>query len=142
MTAKEYTPHTEPSFTYDALLPCPFCGGEAELLFIGNSYTKSRKAEIKCKKCYARIINAALKHGSEWVAKHSIDDWNKRESNLPSVGEIIDQLSSVTSDLNPYKEAGNAESYSQYNEGWCDACDILGGRIKEAILKLLEGGEG
>ncbi len=62
----------------DELLPCPFCGNEAELLFIGNSHTKSRKAEIKCKKCYVKIINAGLRHGSEWVAKHSIDDWNKR----------------------------------------------------------------
>ena len=25
----------------------------------------------------------------------------------------------------PYKKVGDANSYSQYNEGWTDACDIL-----------------
>lgn len=79
MDAKEYQPHNGNSFMADELLPCPFCGGEPELKFFGNDYTKSRKATIKCKKCRAEITNAALKHDSKWCAMVSIEDWNKRE---------------------------------------------------------------
>jgi len=31
--------------------------------------------------------------------------------------------------LHPYKESGNRESYSQYNEGWQDAIDSLAVRL-------------
>ena len=79
MEAREYLPNTGNSFMADELLPCPFCGGEPELKFVGNDYTKSRKATIKCKKCRAEITNAALKHDSKWCAMVSIEDWNKRE---------------------------------------------------------------
>ncbi len=75
----EYTPHTEPNFFADELLPCPFCGGEAELLFIGNGHTKSRRVEVKCKKCRIKRTVGAIRHGSEWCAKISINEWNQRD---------------------------------------------------------------
>ena len=28
-------------------------------------------------------------------------------------------------DMRPYKKPGDAESYYEYAEGWCDACDAL-----------------
>lgn len=31
--------------------------------------------------------------------------------------------------LHPYKVYGNAETYSQYNEGWCDALDFIASRL-------------
>ena len=48
--------------------------------------------------------------------------------------EIIEEVE----DMHPYKESGNRDSYSQYNEGWADACDILGEAIK-ALLGKEEG---
>ena len=45
----------------------------------------------------------------------------------------IEQIISEVEDMHPYKESGNRESYSQYNEGWADACDILGNRILEVL---------
>ena len=36
-----------------------------------------------------------------------------------------------TSNMNPYKEEGNRESYSSYNEGWSDACDVILAEIEE-----------
>ena len=33
--------------------------------------------------------------------------------------------------MNPYKEEGNRESYSRYNEGWSDACDVILAEIEE-----------
>ena len=47
--------------------------------------------------------------------------------------KTLDEIISEVEDIHPYKEAGNADSYSQYNEGWSDACDVLGERIKAAI---------
>ena len=45
----------------------------------------------------------------------------------------LDKIIEEVSDLHPYKEIGNRNSYSEYNEGWSDACDILGERIKELL---------
>ena len=58
----------------------------------------------------------------------------------------IEEIISEVEDMYPYKEAGNADSYSKYNEGWSDACDELGEKIKKAIHNLVygekKGGEG
>lgn len=48
------------------------------------------------------------------------------------VTDIVKKIEEIE-DLHPYKQAGNADSYSSYNEGWADACDLLG----EAIMQLL-----
>ena len=66
-------------FEAEELKPCPFCGGEADLSFIGNDYTKSRKVTIKCKGCRAKRTDAALRYSHEWVARVAIDYWNKRK---------------------------------------------------------------
>jgi len=56
---------------------------------------------------------------------------------LPELSEDeIDKLISKTEDEHPYKETGNRDSYSEYNEGWTDACDILGERFKAALKQL------
>ena len=34
-------------------------------------------------------------------------------------------------DIHPYKKSGNRDSYSKYNEGWSDACDIIRNRINQ-----------
>ena len=47
----------------------------------------------------------------------------------------IEKVISEVEDMRPYKEAGNRDSYSEYNEGWSDACDVLG----QAILSKLKG---
>ena len=43
--------------------------------------------------------------------------------------EAIEKAISDVEDMHPYKEAGNRDSYSSYNQGWADACDILGQKI-------------
>lgn len=45
----------------------------------------------------------------------------------------IDKIIEEVSNLHPYKKSGNRDSYSQYNKGWNDACDILGERIREQL---------
>lgn len=73
-----YQPNTGDDFMADALLHCPCCGGEPELIFTGNDYTKKRSVTIKCKKCYLKRIDAAISNNSEWCAKVAIEQWNKR----------------------------------------------------------------
>lgn len=51
---------------------------------------------------------------------------------LSSIGDVIKQVESI----HPYKESGNMDSYSPYNEGWSDACDIMGNRILEMITEM------
>ena len=60
------------------LKECPFCGGEADAVHIGNLHTKSRKIEIKCKKCRCKKINAAIRHNFDWLEKVAVEDWNQR----------------------------------------------------------------
>ena len=48
--------------------------------------------------------------------------------------EELNQIIESTVDEHPYKESGNIDSYSEYNEGWTDACYILG----ENIIKWLQ----
>lgn len=73
-----YKPHNGNDFSYDVMLPCPFCGGDPQLTFIGNNYTKSRKVEIECMKCRVKMVNSGIRIGSEQLAKMSIEAWNKR----------------------------------------------------------------
>ena len=45
--------------------------------------------------------------------------------------KIIDE----TTEAHPYRQRGKPETYSDYNQGWEDACDILGNRIMELLTK-------
>lgn len=78
MEAK-YTPHTEPEFEYESLKPCPLCGKDVDLQFIGNSSTKNRKVKIYCRNCNLQMLQATFQD-AEWIAKKVIDRWNKRIS--------------------------------------------------------------
>ena len=60
------------------LLPCPFCGGEAKIKYIGNDYTKKRSIEIECNCCHIKKRISALYQGLEWLEDKIIDFWNRR----------------------------------------------------------------
>ena len=45
----------------------------------------------------------------------------------------IDKIIEEVTKQHPYKKRGNWDSYNPYNEGWGDACDILGEKIKQAL---------
>jgi hypothetical protein len=52
------------------------CGGEPEIIRIGNEYTRSRKITIRCPKCRIERTNAAIRQGFDWLEKISIEQWN------------------------------------------------------------------
>ena len=61
------------------LKPCPFCGSDAEVIHIGNDYTKSQKIKIKCPKCRIERTDKVINHSIEWLLSKSVDSWNKRD---------------------------------------------------------------
>ena len=67
------------------LLPCPFCGNEAELIEKGNNYTKKRFITIKCtnKNCRAEMTNGAIRNDMNWLKEISTNAWNKRAGREP-----------------------------------------------------------
>lgn len=60
------------AFNFDSLLPCPFCGGEAEL-----KYISTLEARVICKRCHA---SAAKVNGYDThiVAENAMELWNRR----------------------------------------------------------------
>lgn len=83
MKREEFTYQTNTGeFVAEKLLPCPFCGGEPEFVTIGNDYTKSRKAEIKCTKCFCKRTTGAIHNNLEWCGRKAIELWNKRTADL------------------------------------------------------------
>jgi len=74
-----YYPHSGINFEADSLKPCPCCGSEAKLQFVGNARTKRRSVTIKCTKCRLQRTDAAIRHVEQWVAEVCIEQWNLRE---------------------------------------------------------------
>lgn len=65
-------------FSKDNLLPCPFCGSDPHIEFIGNNHTIERRIVIKCQRCRIGFENAAKRHDTEWLLDASIKHYNKR----------------------------------------------------------------
>ena len=53
------------------------------------------------------------------------------------LAEAINELKKL-SELHPYKQAGNRDSYSQYNEAWQDALDFAEQKLTELLPKEKE----
>lgn len=66
----------------------------------------------------ANIVGYFESDAIEWLDETPID---------------LDKIISEAEDMHPYKESGNRESFSKYNEGWSDACDVLGNMIRKAL---------
>jgi enolase len=47
--------------------------------------------------------------------------------------ELINLIKEVSKQY-PYKIVGDPLTYNSYNEGWSDACDILGEKILEYLI--------
>ena len=45
---------------------------------------------------------------------------------MKTIKEIIEEIAA----LHPYKNPTDSDSYSDYNQGWADACDLIESRIE------------
>lgn len=59
------------------------------------------------------------------LMKDVIDSANERNKLIQEIQSKIKEIA----DQRPYKVPGNMDSYSDYAQGWSDACDILGDAI-------------
>ena len=68
----------------EELRPCPFCGGEAEIMDMGYPHW------VYCKACTAKVHGQVIGEGAE---EASIEAWNKRtREQLMMYGYPVDQL--------------------------------------------------
>lgn len=77
----------------DNLKPCPFCGGEAQIICTSsvNADCLSKIFVIRCRKCglrapepfriYARIENNGMCEFDDTGKKAAIEFWNRRADN-------------------------------------------------------------
>ena len=63
------------------LLPCPFCGTDPDVRFIGNAHTKSRRIKVRCSGCRIERTDAAIRYGFEWLRTVAEKNWNQRPEN-------------------------------------------------------------
>jgi Lar family restriction alleviation protein len=64
------------------LLPCPFCGGKAEILLVGNSIIGYSKAEVRCHYCgMGRTYRKIKGMSSDTIRSQLAKKWNRRAKN-------------------------------------------------------------
>ena len=62
-------------------LPCPCCGAEPKLKYIGNDRTKKRSVEIRCSNLECRLstsVGTIIHSGFDFCEKHLAKIWNHR----------------------------------------------------------------
>jgi hypothetical protein len=79
--------------TAKELLPCPFCGGTANKVRIGNDYTKKRSVVITCtnKLCRTEQRTGAIHNSHDWCDEVATKKWNTRPviaERMPTEEEI------------------------------------------------------
>ena len=90
-----------------------------------------------------RMIDHQVQNGFETIFDfigedlQGIKDEVNNNSSI-SICSKIEQIIEATANQHPYKEKGNRDSYSSYNQGWSDACDILGERVKEVVANYCQ----
>tara|TARA_R110002126_G_scaffold36851_1_gene111733 strand:+ start:3236 stop:3493 length:258 start_codon:yes stop_codon:yes gene_type:complete len=60
---------------------CPFCGGEATKIHIGNEHVKKQSCQISCVSCNMKMISSILNRSGfsyEWIEQKVTDRWNQR----------------------------------------------------------------
>jgi len=62
--------------------------------------------------------------GATTKLKYLLDGYRKQITK--EIKKVIDEVY----ETHPYKKAGDRDSYSEYNEGWTDACDIIESKIE------------
>lgn len=94
------------------LLPCPFCGGTAELLQIGNEVTPKRGFEVKCETWGCRTTKRAMviRQPLEKARGFAIASWNTRaptEARGYEIEDIVQMRDGTKAGLKPCPICGS-----------------------------------
>jgi Lar family restriction alleviation protein len=64
------------------LKPCPFCGGEAEIILVGNSIEGYSKVDVHCHCCgMGRTYRKLKGMNSNTIRSQVAEKWNRRADN-------------------------------------------------------------
>ena len=113
------------------LLPCPFCGGEPELLHIGNDFKPKKRITIRCKKCRVERTEACLRHDFKWLEDVASKNWNNRswiEQKLSDKNQ--ERRSRIEAKILSYKSKKEASHIKEEK--------VMFGAIVSALQELLE----
>lgn len=92
---------TAPTPTVEAesreLLPCPFCGGEAEINQIGNDHTPKRGFEVKCAAwgCATKKRAMVIRQPVEKAREFAVAAWNHRAAPPTAAAPTIAQINAA-----------------------------------------------
>ena len=62
------------------LLPCPFCGSDPAVKYIGNEHSNKLSIKIRCPICRIQRTDSSILHGFEWLESVAESNWNERYS--------------------------------------------------------------
>lgn len=108
----------------ERLMPCPFCGGKANMITITNGSTHhdvSFTFGIECSECgtclpWVRELRATLEDGELKITKDerekAVEEWNRRMQKKKKRGRMMEK--NPLPDLRRYvlEETGRRSSYS------------------------------
>ncbi len=107
------------------LLPCPFCGGKAELRQKGNDFTAKRFLTIKCIDCHAQMTNGAIRNSLEWLYGISVEKWNRRAIPVEESQHVNQQ---ANHDICPACSGSGRNNGDIRDSDFCTRCDGTGKR--------------
>lgn len=92
------------------LLPCPFCGGEAEINQIGNMATKSRGFEVRCTAwgCSTKKRSMVIRRSLEDARTWAVERWNAR---APSDAALVEALEPFARAYERWADGGNLKGW-------------------------------
>ena len=91
------------------LLPCPFCGANAE--FIPEEGVPTNLGNVYCIKCMAKT------RGDLQTRENAINHWNTRHATEPKWPEKYNILSKVTGENLPGSNSRDIQYQYGFNEG-------------------------
>ena len=98
------------------LLPCPFCGGKADIDYDGSVYDGTH---VYCTECDIRTESYKTKTGSTWDVDAAIAAWNRRALPAAQPDPREAALRAALDGLLTLVEHANFE------EGWCCCGDDM-----------------
>lgn len=94
MNKSIYKDNLSNELEFDPMSPCPMCGANPRIWFIGNDYSKQRKVKIKCKntKCQVSISHRGLYTPSETLLMLVVSAWNRRNKKKKKEAVIVENF--------------------------------------------------
>lgn len=152
----------------ERLMPCPFCGGKANMITIANGSTHhdvSFTFGIECSECgtclpWAHELRATLEDGELEITKDerdkAVEEWNRRIQKKKKRGRMMERpRKNITATIQPRKATDKggwlcmplADNIPNGKKGWrkihCPICgDMCWKRPEDEALILYNGLDG